>query len=191
MADLVADLTLSYAKKIAVVAEDKFKAASAKFGPDQKVEFPNTTYFLPISYGLLGMEVKQVKDISRVIEVCKQIISGQEHPLKPISRPLDAGLATIFAEEIIEAINYIEQPGFFVQGEEIAPDNIWLGAADDLIIRRRGVEFVDGRVSGFAVILGAAPDAKIARKITEQFLERNLYVFMVGENNGKRFAEQL
>jgi len=53
-------------------------------------------------------------------------------------------MATFFAEEIIEAINYRENPRFYLTGEDVTPDNIWLGAADDVLLRKRGVEFVDG-----------------------------------------------
>jgi len=191
LADIVADLTLSYAQKILAEAENRLQAASRKFAPEQKTEFPNTTYFLPIIYGLLGIEVRQLKDMEQALKVCRQILQDTDHPLKPVSRPLDAGLAAVFAEEIIEALNYVERPGMFVPGEEVSSENIWLGAADDLVIRRRGVEFVDGRVSGFAVILGAAPDRATAQKIAEHFLEKNLYVFMVGERRGQHFACQL
>ena len=38
---------------------------------------------------------------------------------------------------------------------------------------------------------GAAPDAQTAAKIALELQEKNLYVFMCGENGGKRFAEQL
>jgi acetyl-CoA synthase len=53
------------------------------------------------------------------------------------------------------------------------------------------VEFVDGTAPGFAAIVGAAPDKETAAKIALELQEKNLYVFMCGEHNGKRFAEQL
>ena len=34
---------------------------------------------------------------------------------------------------------------------------IWLGAANDVIMRERGIEFVDGSAPGFAAVVGAAP----------------------------------
>ncbi len=100
-------------------------------------------------------------------------------------------MATFFAEEIIEAIRYLEDPNFYLRGEDVAEDNIWLGAADDVIMRKRGVEFVDGTAPGFAAILGAAPTPEIAKNIAEELQKKNLYVFMAGEYNGKRFSEQL
>ena len=100
-------------------------------------------------------------------------------------------MATLFAEEIIEAIRYLETPNFYTKTEDATDENIWLGAADDIILRKRGVEFVDGTAPGFAAILGAAPTKEIAAKIAQELQQKNLYVFMAGEYNGKRFAEQL
>ncbi|MFH1382155.1 MAG: acetyl-CoA decarbonylase/synthase complex subunit alpha/beta, partial [Chloroflexota bacterium] len=115
----------------------------------------------------------------------------EEHPLPYLAPALDAGMATFFAGEIIEAIRYLEQPDFYIKGEEVTDSNIWLGAADDIILRKRGVEFVDGTAPGFAAILGAAPNAEIAASIAHELQQKNLYVFMSAEYNGKRFSEQL
>jgi len=104
---------------------------------------------------------------------------------------LDAGMATFFAEELIEAIRYLETPDFYTKTEGPVDGNIWLGAADDVILRKRGVEFVDGTAPGFAAIVGAAPTNEIAVKIAQELQQKNLYVFMSAEYNGKRFSEQL
>ena len=73
---------------------------------------------------------------------------------------LDSGMAAILAEEVVEAIRYVDEPEFYMPGEDCDLDNgkIWLGAADDTIMRKRGVEFVDGSAPGFAAIVGAAPE---------------------------------
>jgi acetyl-CoA synthase len=104
---------------------------------------------------------------------------------------LDAGMATLFYEEIEEAIRYLEQPDFYLRGEDVSDDNIWLGAANDIILRKRGVEFVDGSAPGFAAILGSAPDSETAAKIAHELQLKNLYVFIASQNNGVRFSEQL
>jgi len=67
---------------------------------------------------------------------------------------LDAGMATFFAEEMFEAVRYLDTPEFYTKTEDPLKDNIWLGAADDVIFRKRGVEFVDGTAPGFAAIMG-------------------------------------
>jgi acetyl-CoA synthase len=93
---------------------------------------------------------------------------------------LDAGMAALFAEEIVEAIRYVDDPDFYLPTEDCDLDNgkIWLGAADDTMMRKRGVEFVDGSAPGFAAIVGAAPDSETAKMIAEEYQRRNLYVFM-------------
>ena len=131
-----------------------------KWGPNQEVGFPNTGYYLPIIYGILGIPVKTLGDMKPVLERCKALIPPlvREKVWLPYLAPaLDAGMATFFAEEIIEAIRYLEDPNYYVRGEDPTADNIWLGAADDIILRKRGIEFVDGTAPGFAAILGSAP----------------------------------
>ena len=80
-------------------------------------------------------------------------------------------MATLFAEELAEAIRYLEEPNCYTKTEDITDDNIWLGAADDVILRKRGIEFVDGTAPGFAAILGAAPTSEIAKQIAEMIKE--------------------
>jgi acetyl-CoA synthase len=113
------------------------------------------------------------------------------HPLPYLALALDSGMATFFAEELAEAIRYLEDPNFYLRGEDVTDENLWLGAADDIILRKRGVEFVDGTAPGFAAVLGAAPNAEIAKQIAEELQQKNLYVFMAAEYGGVRFSEQL
>ena len=165
-----------------------------KWGPDQEIGFPNTTYYLPIIYGMLGIPVEKLGDVRQILDKCKELVPPpvSDNVWLPYLAPaLDAGMATFFAEEIIEAILYLEQPDFYTKAEDPLPDNIWLGAADDVIMRKRGVEFVDGTAPGFAAILGAAPSIEIAAKIAIELQEKNLYVFMCGDYEGKTMSEQL
>ncbi len=86
---------------------------------------------------------------------------------------LDAGVAALFACEIIEACKYLIGP------EPV--DGIWLGAANDVIMRERGIEFVDGTAPGFAAITGAAPtQSRSPSGSPSELQEKNLYVFMAG-----------
>ena len=194
MSKIIAAAAIRGGHKILERAEKKYQEALEKWGPNQEVGFPNTGYYLPIIYGILGVPVKTLGDMKPVLERCKALIPPlvKEKVWLPYLAPaLDAGMATFFAEEIIEAIRYLEDPNFYVKGEDPTPENLWLGAADDIILRKRGVEFVDGTAPGFAAILGAAPTKEIAAKIAQELQEKNLYVFMASENDGKRFSEQL
>ncbi len=194
MSKIIASAAIQGGYKIFGKAEKKWREAMDKWGANQPVGFPNTAYYLPIIYGILGMKVERLGDMEAVLKKCKTIMPPpvkELHPLPYLAPALDAGMVTFFAEEIIEAIRYLETPNFYQKGEDVSDHNIWLGAADDIILRKRGVEFVDGTAPGFAAILGAAPTKEIAAKIAQELQQKNLYVFMSAEYNGKRFAEQL
>jgi acetyl-CoA synthase len=54
MSRLVAFAAIQGAYNIVQKAEGKLKEALVKYGPEQKIEFPDTAYYLPIIYSLLG-----------------------------------------------------------------------------------------------------------------------------------------
>ncbi len=194
MSKIIASAAIRGAHKIVERAEKKYQEALEKWGPEQEVGFPDTAYYLPVIYAILGIPVKKMSDMKPVLDRCRTLLPPpvKEKTALPYLAPaLDAGMATFFAEEIIEAIRYLEDPNFYTNQEDILPDNIWLGAANDVIFRKRGVEFVDGSAPGFAAIVGAAPSPEIAKKIATELQEKNLYVFMCAEHAGKRFSEQL
>lgn len=194
MSKIICSAAIRGAHKIVGMAEEKYEEALKKWGPDQEIGFPNTTYYLPIIYGMLGIPVKTLGDVRQILDKCKELVPppvSDKVWLPYLAPALEAGMATYFAEEIIEAILYLEQPDFYTKAEDPLPDNIWLGAADDVIMRKRGVEFVDGTAPGFAAILGAAPSIEIAAKIAIELQEKNLYVFMCADHEGKTMSEQL
>jgi acetyl-CoA synthase len=57
-------------------------------------------------------------------------------------------------------------------------------------LRKRGVEFVDGSAPGFAAIVGAAPNAEIAKMIVEDYQKKSLYIFCAANHNGKTVIDQ-
>lgn len=187
MSKIIATAAIRGAHKLVKRAEDKLNEAIAKKGKDHQVEFPNTAYFFPVIYSMTGIAVRTLGEFLPVLERAKELLPSlpsERHWLPYLGHTLDAGMATLFAEEIIEACKYLIGPN--------PVEGIWLGAADDVILRERGIEFVDGTAPGFAAIVGGAPDADTAVKIARELQEKNLYVFMcdIGAN-GQRFAEQL
>ncbi|MBU2547668.1 MAG: CO dehydrogenase/CO-methylating acetyl-CoA synthase complex subunit beta [Proteobacteria bacterium] len=196
MSKLVAFAAIQGAYNIVQKAEGKYKQALAQYGPDQKLEFPNTAYYLPLIYSLLGIPVKNLGDAKKPLDICRQLLPPHVKNVNhlPFLGPLlDAGMAAILAEEVVEAIRYVDDPDFYLVSEEVDLDNgkIWLGAAEDTVFRKRGVEFVDGTAPGFAAIVGAAPTPEIAKEIAEEYQRRNLYVFMAANQSGTTFSEQL
>ena len=196
MSRLVAFAAIQGAYNIVQKAEGKLKEALEKFGPEQKLEFPDTAYYLPIIYSLLGAKIEKLADAEPVMERVRQLLpphmKGKIH-VPYLGHTLDAGMAAILAEEIAEAIRYVEDPDFYTTEEDpdTAAGQLWVGAAHDVIMRKRGIEFVDGSAPGFAAIVGAAPDPETAKYIAEEYQKKNLYVFMCANQGGTTFTEQL
>jgi len=186
MSRIIASAAIRGAHKIAGQAEDILMRAIKEKGRDCRVEFPNTGYYIPIIYSMTGRAVEKLADFEDVMREIKTLLPppvDDDLWLPYLGQALDAGMATLFAEEIIEACKYLIGPN--------PVNGIWLGAADDVILRERGIQFVDGTAPGFAAVVGAAPDVETAVAIARKLQERWLYVFMCGHRNGVTFAEQL
>jgi len=186
MSKIIAAAAIRGAHKIAGQAEDILRQTIREKGRDCRVEFPNTGYYIPIIYSMTGRAVQKLADFEEVMQEIKTLLPpavDDDLWLPYLGQALDAGMATLFAEEIIEACKYLIGPH--------PVSGIWLGAADDVILRERGIQFVDGTAPGFAAVVGAAPDVETAVRIARKLQERCLYVFMSAHNNGVSFAEQL
>jgi len=191
---IVAANVIAGAHKVYDKARKKYEKAVKKFGKKKELAFPNTGYYLPVIYGILGFPVKNLGDAGVVLDRSEQLIPPpiREKAHLPYLGPiLDAGMATLFNYEIIEAIRYLEDPDFYLPAEDPTEDKPWLGAADDIILRKRGVEFVDGTAPGFAAIVGSAPTKEIAAEMALELQKKNLYVFMAADHNGTTFSQQL
>lgn len=194
MSKIICSAAIRGAHKIVDMAEEKYEEALKKYGPEHEVALPNTAYYLPIIYSMLGFPVKQLGDMKEVFQECRKLLPApvSEHNWLPYLAPaLDAGMATFFAEEMFEAIRYIDAPDFYTKTEDPPEGRVWLGAADDVIFRKRGVEFVDGTAPGFAAILGTPKDPEMASKIALELQEKNLYIFMHDQTDGISMPDQL
>ena len=186
MSKIIATSAIKGAYKIIEKAEHILKDSIKEHGPDQLIEFPNTGYYLPIIYSMTGIAVEKLSDAEKVLEEARKLlppVPSDKLWLPYLGGTLDAGIATLWAEEIIEVIKYLDGPS--------PVEGIWLGAATDVIIRERGIEFVDGTAPGFAACVGACKDDKNAVTIARELQEKNIYVFMTGSTEGKTMSEQL
>ncbi len=187
MSKIIATAAIRGAHETVDLAEAKIKEAIDSKGPSHEVAFPNTGYFLPVIYALTGEKVEKVSDMEKILKIAKDLLP--EEPADKLWLPylgntLDAGIATLFGAEMIMALRYI--------GIGDPPVNdLYLGAADDVIMRARGVEFVDGSAPGFAAVVGAAPTNEEAVAIARELQGKNLYIFMAGSTNGRCIADQL
>lgn len=185
MSKIVATAAIRGAHKIVAECESFLDRAIREKGKEAKVEFPETAYFLPMIYALLGEEVKQVGDMEPILKYTKGLL--HEVPSEAVWLPylghtLDAGIATLFAEEMIVALRYL-------YGTE--PQKDCNGFFTDTIMRTLGIQLVDGRMPGFAAILGAAPDSKTAVKIVRELQKRSILIFAGSSTNGTSIIDQL
>lgn len=186
MSKLIATSAIDGATAWVARADHALAQAIAAKGEQCAVSFPNTAYFLPILYSFTGEKPATLGALRAALTHAKQLLPARPSDnvwLPYLGGTLDAGVAALFACEVIEACKYVVGPN--------PADGIWLGAPSDVIMRERGIEFVDGTAPGFAAITGAAPTVEIAVAIAKELQQKNLYVFMGGASGGVQFAEQL
>lgn len=194
MSKIIATAAIKGAHKIVGQAEEAYQKVLAEHGPDKKIEFPNTGYYLPVIYAMTGIKVEKIGDIKTVLKEADRLlppVPAEKVWLPYLGHTLDAGMATLYADEIIEVLKYLQNPIPYTMEVNVNGSGLWLGAANDIIMRERGIEFVDGSAPGFAACVGAAPDSKTAAKLAQELQEKNLYVFMSCDTDGNSMAEQL
>jgi acetyl-CoA synthase len=199
MSRFIATRAIRGANRIVQEAEDLLEKALTEHGPDTEVAFPNTAYYLPVINGFTGMEVSKLGELPAVVDQARKLL----HPL-PRSRlwtpylgeALDSGVATLLAEEAIMGTKYAlgEQP----EKLDGYPDLVTAGGEgycngpiDDVQLRAWGIQLVDGRMPGFAAIVGAAKSNEVAVKIVRELQMRNILVFLCGNVNGRSVIHQL
>jgi len=181
-------------------------------GADAQVAFPNTAYFLPTIMGLTGRKVETVGDLVPVMEQIKAYV----HPVPAQSRwtpylgeTLDGGIATLLAMETIQGLRFLfgdqpeKMPGFHLaqaaasftspefQKEGGDGAGHLNGPIDDIQLRSWGIQLVDGRMPGFAAIVGCAKSNAVAVKIIRELQRRNILIFLAGNVNGRSIIHQL
>jgi acetyl-CoA synthase len=166
-------------------AEAKLAEAVQAKGEDQKVEFPDTAFYLPMVYALMGLEVKTVADLKPVLARCRELLPAE--PAKELWLPylgdgLDAGIATLLALETTCALRYMN-------GEPV--EEGCTGFISDTIQRELGIQLVDGRMPGFAAILGPAPANEIALHTVRELQKRSILTFLLCGRNGTSMKDQL
>jgi len=185
MSRIIASAAIRGAHQVVKEAEAQLERARLEKGEDAKVEFPGTAFYLPMANALLGAEVKTVGGMAPVLEEAKaqlHEVPSDQLWLPYLGHVLDAGIATLLAEEIIVALRYLF-------GEEPQPD--CEGFFTDTQMRQLGIQLVDGRMPGFAAILGAAQDTETAVAIVRELQRRNILIFAGSRSNGTSIVDQL
>lgn len=191
MSKLIATAAIRGANNLVRVVGDYLEKTIAEKGDDLQFEFPDTAYYLPLIYALTGFSVKKLSDMRVALGMAKEML--HDEPEENVWRPylgeaLDSGMATLFLEEILMALRY-------VNGLEPAVDNetgyVYNGFITDTIQRNLGIQLVDGTMPGFAAVIGAAPDDDTAVKIIRELQEKNILIFLSGHVNGNSVTKQL
>jgi len=205
----IATRAISGANALVNEAEFMFRKAMSEKGADFPVAFPNTAYYLPLINGMTGIEVETLGQLGPVLKHARGLIHptpAARHWSPYLGETLDSGMATLLAAESIEAIRFIYglQPepmkGFAPAGGTAftSPDNgdgsgngHLNGPIDDIQLRSWGIALVDGRMPGFAAIVGAAKSNEVAVKIVRELQRRNILCFLAGNVNGRSIIHQL
>jgi len=217
MSRYIATRAIRGAQAIVGEAETMLQRALAEKGADTAVAFPNTAYHLPLILGMTGREVTKIGDLQPVLERARSLLHAvpSERRWTPyLGETLDSGMATLLAEEAISALRFAygsqpeRLPGFHLAGGTaftspdeggVRPDegagvdgNGHLnGPIDDIQLRSWGIQLVDGRMPGFAAIVGCAKSNAVAVKIVRELQRRNILTFLCGNVNGRSIIHQL
>jgi acetyl-CoA synthase len=155
---------------------------------------------------MTGQEVETVGQLQPILQHARELL----HPAPSKSRwtpylgeTLDSGMATLLAAEAIEAIRFIyglqpePLPGIELAGGTAYSDNgdglvgHLNGPIDDIQLRSWGIQLVDGRMPGFAAIVGAAKSNEVAVQLIRELQRRNILTFLSGNVNGRSIIHQL
>jgi acetyl-CoA synthase len=211
MSRYIASRAIRGANALVTEAELMLQKALHEKGPETPVAFPNTAYYLPLIFGMTGREVETLGQLEPVMEHAKQLL----HPVPSnkgwtpyLGETLDSGMATLIAAETIEAVRFVyglqpePMPGFNLAGgtsftspdagaDGNGADGHLNGPIDDIQLRSWGIQLVDGRMPGFAAIVGAAKSNEVAVKLVRELQRRNILTFLSGNVNGRSIIHQL
>jgi len=185
MSKIIASCAIRGAREIYRQAEEFLEKSIKEKTESCEIKFPDTAFYFPMAYALLGEEVKKLSDAKRVLLFAKTLLADDPSEkiwLPYLGNTLDSGVGTLLCEEIITALRYL-------YGQE--PQKDCNGFFSDTILRTLGIQLVDGRIPGFAAILGAAPDNKTAVYIVRELQKRSIMTFVGSNVNGRSIIDQL
>jgi acetyl-CoA synthase len=182
MSNIVVNVGIAGAKKAVELAKQSLDKAIKEKGKAEKVGFPDTAFYLPLAYAILGKEVKTLEEMQPVLSVAESLLFNKKDVEPSLNDALNAGAATALAGEIILALRYL-------YGEE--PQKDCPGFFADTILRSLGIQLVDGRMPGVAVILGKAPDNQTAVQIVRDLQKRNILTVIGSNVKDRSIIDQL
>ncbi len=184
--DLLIQLGTKGADAVIKAAKEAVDNVIKEKGPDLPVGFPDTNYYLPLINAFLKLEIKTLADCRVALEEAeklnKNIPAVNGFNISALGGVLNKGIATLICEEVLAALKYLSKDH---------PQEGYSGFLSDTLLRSLGVQLVDGRIVGIAVILGPAKDDDSAVQLIRDFQSRNIVSILVGNVGGKTFKKQL
>ncbi len=204
MSRYIATRAIRGASALVTEAELMLRKAIHEKGEETKVAFPNTAYFMPTILGMTGQTVETLGQLEPALLHARELL----HPMPAnnkwtpyLGETLDSGMATLLAAEVIEAIRFVyglqpeKMDGFHLAGgtsySESNGTGHLNGPIDDIQLRSWGIQLVDGRMPGFAAIVGCAKSNEVAVQIVRELQKRNILTFLSGNVNGRSIIHQL
>ena len=204
MSRYIATRAIRGASALVTEAELMLRKAIHEKGEETKVAFPNTAYFMPTILGMTGQTVETLGQLETALQHARELL----HPMPAnnkwtpyLGETLDSGMATLLAAEVIEAVRFVfglqpeKMDGFHLAGGTSYGESNGTGhlngPIDDIQLRSWGIQLVDGRMPGFAAIVGCAKSNEVAVQIVRELQKRNILTFLSGNVNGRSIIHQL
>jgi len=182
----VATAAIRGAHSITSRAEKRYQKTLDERGPQATIGFPDTRFYFPVFYALTGIKIEKLGQVKKIIKEAKSLlgeIPDDKLYLPYLGQALDAGTATLFAQEIVEALNCPLDPS--------PSGGLWLGAPSDQVVQEHGSRLLAGKAAGFAGFIGSAPSNKAAKEVYSELASENFYVFLISSNGDTSIAQQL
>jgi len=186
MSEVLVDLGKKGANSVFIATKEALSKVIKERGENCSVSFGETNYFLPLINSFLKIEVRTLADCVLVLKQAEDLINNRPaangFKIEALGGVLNLGVATLLCEEILAAIGYLNKEQPAAGGSGFLPDTL---------LRSLGIQLVDGRIAGIAVILGPAKDADSAVKLVRDFQSRSIVSLLIGNTAGNSFKKQL
>ena len=151
-------------------AEILLNTAIKNYGPDLKVQYPETAYFVPAIRALGGTDITKLGDMVLPLNEKR----NQVHEKASLENAMLWGEAVIYAAEIIEAVR-------MATGKTEKLPKPWTGFIPDMYVRKWGIKHVDWTIPGEFVILGRFRTSDDALRIVNKLVQKGFMLFLVDE----------
>lgn len=150
-------------------AEILLNQAIRRFGPECKVGYPDTGYFLPVIRALSGEAVEKLGDLPPILNKKRNQINEK---LDFYNARL-CGEAAAYAAEIVDVLRYLNGARPHVDP--------WTGFLGDPVVRRYGILLVDWTIPGQAVLMGRGKSSEAVGKLVQDLQSKGFMIFLCNQ----------